>query len=91
MAQLSSIGGISDRHFRREFFKTVQVSPKEYASIIQFHRALRLVSIRGLSIADAAFEAGYADQPHMTRAFKRFGGFSPNQIPKQLSLPGLPI
>ena len=27
--------------------------------------------------AAAAYEAGYADQSHMTRAFRRFGGFTP--------------
>ncbi|MGJ8528205.1 helix-turn-helix domain-containing protein [Maritalea sp.] len=91
VAQVSAISGVSERHFRREFVRTVRVSPKDYAAIVRFHRALRLINIGGLGVADAAFEAGYADQSHMSRAFQRFGGFSPGNIPKQLSLPGLPI
>lgn len=83
--------GISERHFRRAFSSVVHVSPKAYCSIIRFHRALRLITNGQLSISDVAFEAGYADHAHMTRAFQKFSGFAPSKIPSQLSLPGLPI
>ena len=91
IAQISAASSVSERHFRRAFMKAVHVSPKVYGAIIRFHRALRLITGSRLTISDAAFEAGYADQAHMTRAFQEFGGFSPGNIPKQLSLPGLPI
>jgi len=88
---MAQVADISDRHFRREFAKAVHVSPKTYCSVIRFHRALRLIMHSGLSLADTAFEAGYADHAHMARAFTKFGGFSPSNIPENLSLPGLPI
>jgi hypothetical protein len=35
---------------------------------------------QGVSILDTVFEAGYADQPHLTRSLKRFFGQTPAQI-----------
>lgn len=42
------------------------------------HAAARLE--QGASILDTIYEAGYADQPHLTRALKRFIGYTPAQI-----------
>jgi len=35
---------------------------------------------RGVSLLDVAGQAGYADQPHLTRSLKRFVGQTPSQI-----------
>ncbi len=35
---------------------------------------------RGDSIADAIHEAGYFDQPHLTRSLKRFVGQTPAEL-----------
>jgi acetyl esterase/lipase len=40
-------------------------------------RAMRLIELHGLPVSEAAAEAGYADQAHMTRAFRQFAGFTP--------------
>ena len=42
------------------------------------HAAARLM--QGVSILDIVYEAGYSDQPHLTRALKRFIGYTPAQI-----------
>jgi AraC-like DNA-binding protein len=42
-------------------------------------RARRLL-LTGLSIADVSLEAGFADQSHFTRAFKRIVGVTPAAI-----------
>jgi len=91
IADIASALNISTRQLHRGFLKHVGVSPKDYCAIIRFHRSLRLLERSNISIADVAFESGYADQSHMTREYARFGGFSPNQIPPNLSLPGLPV
>lgn len=80
----------SSRHLGRVFKATVGLGPKDYARIVQFQRALNLMIRGGLAATDSAYEAGYADQPHMVRAFKTFGGFTPSSIPTSLSLPGMP-
>lgn len=49
--------------------------------IRQFERAQYAASLlaQGVSILDTVYEAGYFDQPHLTRAMKRFTGQTPAQ------------
>jgi AraC-like DNA-binding protein len=77
LEDLARIHRVSSRQLARNWRHLTGFSPKTYCMILQFQRALRLITKSGLSPAAAAYEAGYADQPHMTRAFHRFGGFSP--------------
>ena len=52
-------------------------------SIIHQIRRARLAAVlleQGVSILDTVHSAGYADQPHLTRALKRFVGQTPAQI-----------
>jgi AraC-like DNA-binding protein len=35
---------------------------------------------QGVSLLDTAYQAGYADQSHMTRSLKHFIGHTPAQI-----------
>lgn len=87
VSELAARAGCSTRHLHRLFGFTVGLSVKAYASLVQFHRALRLVCEAGGSLSDAAFEAGYADQAHMTRAMRRYSGFVPSNIPDGLIRP----
>ena len=54
------------------------VNPVTARSIARFDRAQRLIR-EGTALADAAAVSGYADQPHLTRDFKRFIGASPTR------------
>jgi methylphosphotriester-DNA--protein-cysteine methyltransferase len=53
-----------------------------HGTFAQIERAQQAVNLleRGLSIADAVYQAGYADQPHLTRSLRRFMGQTPAQI-----------
>jgi AraC-like DNA-binding protein len=73
--------GISERTVHRLLLRATGLAPKVFASILQFHRAMRLLRDHQLSPVQAALEAGYADQAHMSRAFRRIGGFSPARLP----------
>lgn len=84
---MAARAGCSPRHLNRMFRGAVGVSLKTYAGLVRFHRALRLVCDAGLSLSTAAFEAGYADHAHMTREMRRFGGFVPSDIPRDLIRP----
>jgi AraC-like DNA-binding protein len=50
--------------------------------IWQMRRAERAMALlqQGVSILDTVYEAGYFDQPHLTRSLKQFIGYTPAQI-----------
>lgn len=81
LAGLAKRVGVQDRQLRRLFARHVGLDPKSYASVLRFQRALRLMR-RGLSVTHSAVEAGYADQAHMTREFRKHGGFTPARLPE---------
>jgi len=87
--ELSEKVGCTTRQLNRIFKINTGLTTKVYAQLEQFHRTLKLVQVEQLSISDAAFEGGYSDHAHLTRAFKRFGGFTPSNIPHHLSSPTL--
>jgi len=86
---LAAIVACTARHLNRLFRRNVGLCVKTYAQLIQFHRALGLITQGKLPIAAAAFESGYSDHAHMARSFRRFGGFTPGTVPPDLSLPGI--
>jgi methylphosphotriester-DNA--protein-cysteine methyltransferase len=50
--------------------------------IHQFQRAQRAAALlqQGFSILDTVVEAGYFDQPHLTRSLKQWIGHTPAQV-----------
>jgi hypothetical protein len=70
---------VSARTVRRRFLHSTGLT---YNGIQQIERAHQAVSLleQGVSILDTVYEAGYADQPHLTRALRRFIGQTPAQI-----------
>lgn len=55
-------------------------------TIRQIERARYAATLlkQGVSILDTVCEAGYSDQPHLTRSLKRFIGHTPAEIPTTL-------
>lgn len=53
-------------------------------TIRQIERARYAATLlkQGVSILDTVYEAGYSDQPHLTRSLKYFIGHTPAEIPK---------
>lgn len=89
IARLASMYSIDVRTVRRRITAATGLAPKQLAAIIRFHRALRL-RYAGVEGAAVASEAGYADQAHMSRTFRRMSGIGPARMP-DLALAGLPI
>lgn len=69
----------SSRTVRRRFLRATGLTPKALEQIARAQQAAALLE-QGVAIPDAVYQAGYADQPHMTRALKRFIGQTPAQI-----------
>jgi len=68
--------GIGDRQLRRRFIDAVGYGPKTLERILRFQRFLALAGRHG-DLARLAFEAGYADQAHLTRECTRLAGLPP--------------
>jgi AraC-like DNA-binding protein len=79
VAAVASKIGISERHLERIFFEQMGLSPKTFARIIRFRRALKSANT-GASLAHAAATAGYADQAHLSRDTRDLTGASPSAI-----------
>jgi AraC-like DNA-binding protein len=68
---------LSRQFLRRLFLEHTGVTPKVFARIARMRRALELIETEPL--AEAALEAGYADQAHLTKELKDLVGMTPSE------------
>lgn len=70
---------ISLRTVRHRFLRATGLTQSH---IRQFERAQRAATLlrQGISILDTVYEAGYFDQPHLTRSLKKYTGYTPAQL-----------
>jgi len=80
-AQLSR----SSRTVRRLWRELVGISPRSYAKLMRFHRALAFVE-QGQPLVAVAAECGYADQAHMGRQIRQLSGLPPSRLKTWLGL-----
>jgi AraC-like DNA-binding protein len=73
---LAHASGLSQSALERRFRKQVGASPKKFANIVRMRHAVRLHA-SGANLTEVAYAAGYADQPHFIKDFKRFSGVAP--------------
>lgn len=78
--------GVSERNLRRVFHDEVGLSPKAFAKIARFRRAL-LASRTAPSWAHVASESGYYDQAHLIAEFRAIAGVKPNELRSELEAP----
>ena len=70
---------LASRTVRDRFLRA---TGQTHSHIRQLERAQMAAALlrQGVSIPDTMYEAGYFDQPHLTRSLKRFVGYTPAQI-----------
>jgi AraC-like DNA-binding protein len=77
--QVASTLGVSERRLNQLFHTEVGLSPKQWARIARFQRAIRLLHAgQTLHWDQLALECGFYDQPHFCREFKAFSGIDPS-------------
>jgi AraC-like DNA-binding protein len=77
VAALAGEFAISERQLRRRFHAAVGYGPGTLARVLRFRRFLALLDRGRHDLAGLAFDAGYADQAHLTRESRRLAGLSP--------------
>lgn len=79
VAQLANELGVSERQLERRFLARVGITPKRFATLRRFERALAMAESAG-SLGRLAQEAGYYDQSHFIREFRSYAGAAPSQL-----------
>ncbi len=76
MAELREGSGVGVRQFERLFETRVGLTPRVFARLARFRKALECEG----SWVDVAVDCGYYDQSHLIRDFKEFTGGPPAQL-----------
>jgi AraC-like DNA-binding protein len=81
-AQVAAVArelGVSERQLERRMLQRVGLTPKRFATLSRFQRALALVRA-GRPLGDVAWLAGYCDPSHLVREVRRFTGMTPGEL-----------
>jgi AraC-like DNA-binding protein len=68
---------VSERNLRRAFSAVVGLSPKRFARIVRFQKAVARASYGSPRWSEIAAESGYFDQAHMCADFRDLAQTSP--------------
>ena len=75
----------TERSLQRKFEERVGLSPKQFAKIVRFGRALKMLQTDcGLSLTEIAQDSGYFDQSHFIHDFKGFAAITPSDYRTEL-------
>jgi AraC-like DNA-binding protein len=81
---LERIAGLDRFTIARQFRRAFGTSPDRYRTMRRLELARSAIE-RGVPIAQAAAETGFADQSHLTRQFKRAYGTTPGRWAKAIA------
>ncbi len=81
MERLAQIANLSPFHLNRVFCSELGMPPHAFQTQVRIIKAKELLH-RGWSISRVASVAGFADQSHLTRHFKRLIGVTPGEYRK---------
>ena len=79
LQRLADVGGVTRFQVIRDFKKISGVTPATFIRDRR-HRYASDLSNRGAGIAEAALQAGFADQSHLTRTFRVTQGITPGKF-----------
>lgn len=82
LADLAHEAGLSRFQLLRAFTRLTGLTPYAYLLQRRIQIAKKLIS-SNVSLAQAAFSSGFADQSHMTRCFVRSYGYTPGSYARQ--------
>jgi AraC-like DNA-binding protein len=79
--QLVKHTGYTERHIERTFSESIGLSPKKFGNIVKLHHFLSLLKDKSKhnNFTNFCYEAGYADQSHLIKEFKKYTGITPTK------------
>ncbi|WP_266170333.1 helix-turn-helix domain-containing protein [Dyella subtropica] len=84
LQELGALAGVHPAHLARRFQQAQGMSVGEYRRALRIKLACRTLACDERSIADVAVEAGFTDQSHFARVFKRVTGQTPRDFRHKL-------
>jgi AraC-like DNA-binding protein len=71
----------NSKMIERRFLREIGITPKRLCRIARFQETARLISVSGVrNWADLAVDAGYFDQSHFIKEFKKYSGLTPTRL-----------
>jgi AraC-like DNA-binding protein len=80
VSRVARESAMSIRSYERQFAGEMGMSPKDFARVARFARAIDLKRRSGNSWLNISHDLGYFDQMHMIRDFRIFGGDAPGRL-----------
>lgn len=77
LTDLSSLLGMSEFHFSRQFKQATGISPYHYLLQQRIERAKQLLKRSNHSIADIALTCGFNSHSHLSKQFRQLTGITP--------------
>jgi len=77
---LAEMAGLSVHHFARAFKQSVGMPPHSYVLQRRIEHAQQMLRNTELSLSEIALSAGFSDQSHLARQFRRMTGVSPSVV-----------
>jgi AraC family transcriptional regulator len=78
--------GVHPTHLAREFRRRYRCTVGQYIRDLRIEGARRELSTSDAPVAEIALAAGFSDQSHFTRVFKRHTGLTPTEFRRSFSL-----
>ena len=86
LCELASQFGMQPASFSRAFSREVGMPVTQCRLMAKVWKSVRMLE-EGAAIPDAAFDAGFADQSHLCRVFRRYMGVAPSVFRRNLLRP----
>ena len=73
--------GYTQRHIERKFTESIGINPKMFCNIVKLHSFLRYMKEKPGNniITGLAYDAGYSDQSHLLKDFRKYTGMTPKE------------
>jgi AraC-like DNA-binding protein len=84
LKEFATLSSRSLSAFKRDFEKQYNTTPGKWLMEKRLHHAKHLLTHQGKTVSEAAFECGFEDRSHFSRAFRKHFGESPINVKQEL-------